>query len=423
MPAAASPSDHRIAVVVKGYPRLSETFIAQEILGLQRRGLDLTIVSLRHPTDRDAHAINKAITAPVLYLPEYLHNEPRRVFAGWRRARRLPGYRRARGKFLADLRRDPTRNRVRRFGQACVLATELPADIDWIYSHYLHTPASVTRYAAEMAGLGWSVSGHAKDIWTTPDWDLREKLTEAAWVVTCTAINRDHLAKLAPSPDKVTLVYHGLDFSRFPAATPRPPRTGATPDDPVRLITVGRAVAKKGYDVLLDALARLPADLHWHWTQIGGGPLLDRLKAQGRQLGLDDRIAWRGALAQDAVIAALQDADLFILAAKVAADGDRDGLPNVLMEAQATGLPCLATRLSAIPELIEDRETGILVPPDDPAAMATALAELVADPALRDRLAQAGAQRVRRDFAFDRGLDTLTDRLGPDRPLPEARRA
>lgn len=422
MTAAASPSG-RIAVVVKGYPRLSETFIAQEILGLQRRGLDLTIVSLRHPTDRDAHAINKAITAPVLYLPEYLHNEPRRVFAGWRRARRLPGYRRARGKFLADLRRDPTRNRVRRFGQACVLAAELPADIGWIYSHYLHTPASVTRYAAEMAGLGWSVSGHAKDIWTTPDWDLREKLTEAAWVVTCTAINRDHLAKLAPSPDKVTLVYHGLDFSRFPAATPRPPRTGATPDDPVRLITVGRAVAKKGYDVLLDALARLPADLHWHWTQIGGGPLLDRLKAQGRQLGLDDRIVWRGALAQDAVIAALQDADLFILAAKVAADGDRDGLPNVLMEAQATGLPCLATRLSAIPELIEDRETGILVPPDDPAAMAAALAELVADPALRDRLAQAGARRVRRDFAFDRGLDTLTDRLGPDRPLPEARRA
>ena len=123
------------------------------------------------------------------------------------------------------------------------------------------------------------------------------------------------------------------------------------------------------------------------------------------------------------VIAALQDADLFILAAKVAADGDRDGLPNVLMEAQATGLPCLATRLSAIPELIEDRETGILVPPDDPAAMATALAELVADPALRDRLAQAGARRVRRDFAFDRGLDTLTDRLGPDRAQPEARRA
>ena len=175
--------------------------------------------------------------------------------------------------------------------------------------------------------------------------------------------------------------------------------------------------------MLLDALAQLPAELHWQWTQIGGGPLLDRLKARARQLGLDDRIAWRGALPQDAVIAALQDADLFVLAAKVAADGDRDGLPNVLMEAQATGLPCLATRVSAIPELIEDHETGILVPPDDPAAIATALAELMANPVLRGRLAQAGARRVRRDFAFDRGLDVLVDRLGPDRPLPKARRA
>ncbi len=156
------------------------------------------------------------IRAPVLYLPEYLKDAPRRVLAGWRAARRLPGYAAARRAWLADLARDPTPNRVRRFGQALVLAAELPPDIGHLHAHFLHTPASVARYAALMRGLDWSVSAHAKDIWTTPDWEKREKLASAEWAVTCTEAGRDHLAALAPSPDMVALAYHGLDFDRFP---------------------------------------------------------------------------------------------------------------------------------------------------------------------------------------------------------------
>src|SRR6202035_325228 len=108
--------------------RLSETFIAQEILALEERGLDILIVSLRQPTDRARHPVHQRIRAALLYLPEYLYQEPRRVWRGWRRARRHPFYRRARRQWLADLRRDPTPNRIRRFGQALVLAAELPAD-------------------------------------------------------------------------------------------------------------------------------------------------------------------------------------------------------------------------------------------------------------------------------------------------------
>ena len=402
----------RVAVVVKGWPRLSETFIAQEVLGLERRGLKQLVVSLRRPTDKAVHDLNKAVAAPVLYLPEYLHDDPTRVLRGVWRALGRPGLWRALAAWLADLARDPTRNRVRRFGQACVLAAELPADVAWLHSHFLHTPASVTRYAALIAGLGWSFSAHAKDIWTSPDWELRGKLGSATWGVTCTAMGHRHLESLAPDHGRVELLYHGLDFARFPDTPPaRPPRDGSDADDPLRLLTVGRAVEKKGIDLVLDALARLPADLSWRWTHIGGGERLPDLKAQAERLGLTGRVEWLGARAQDAVIAAYAAADLFILPSRQAKDGDRDGLPNVLMEAQALGLPCLATRMAAIPELIEDGATGVLVPPDDAPALAAALESLLRDPARRAALAAGGAERVRGAFGCDRGIDRLMVRF------------
>ncbi|SMF09380.1 Glycosyltransferase involved in cell wall bisynthesis [Tistlia consotensis] len=406
----------RLAVLLKGYPRLSETFIAQEILALQRAGVDLEIVSLRRPTDPAVHPVHREITAPLRYLPEYLHEAPARVLRGWWRARRLPGYRRALGRFLRDLLREPTANRLRRFGQACVAAAELPAETERLYVHFLHTPGSVARYAALMRGLPWSASAHARDIWTTPEWEKREKLAELDWLVTCTEVGRAHLAGLAAPPDKVALLYHGLDLSRFPPPPAPPPdgraaRDGGDAADPVRLLSVGRAVEKKGYDDLLEALARLPATLSWRLTHIGGGALAASLKQRAEALGLAGRIEWLGPRAQEEVIAAYRAADLFVLASREAGDGDRDGLPNVLMEAQSQGLACLSTRFSAIPELIVEGRTGRLVPPGDPAALAGALAELIADPQARARLGRAGAERVRRDFDFQANVARLVERL------------
>ncbi len=403
-----------IALVLKGYPRLSETFIAREILALEQRGLPLVIYSLRHPTDRARHPVHDRIRAPVHYLPEYLHQEPRRVLAAWVRARRLPGYGAARALWLRDLARDPTRNRVRRFGQACVLATELTPAPRRLHAHFLHTPASVARYAAVMTGLPWSCSAHAKDIWTTPEWEKREKLADLDWLVTCTAAGRDHLAALAADPAKVALAYHGLDTAGLPPRPPRrPARDGRDPGDPVRLLSVGRAVAKKGYGDLLEALAALPEPLNWRFNHIGGGPLADGLRKQAGKLGLAGRIEWLGSQAQDAVFEAYRGADLFVLASRIADDGDRDGLPNVLMEAQSQGLACLSTRVSAIPELILDGETGLLVEPQDPAALARALEQLIADPAARERLGNAGAERLRQSFGMERGLDLIVARLDP----------
>lgn len=404
--------DGAVAFILKGYPRLSETFIAQEIRALEARGLRLRLYSLRHPTERLRHPIHDEIKAPVSYLPEYLHDEPLRVFRTWWRARKLAGYRKARALWLKDLRRDRTRNRVRRFGQALVLAAELAPDVGHLHAHFIHTPASVARYAALMRGLPFSLSAHAKDIWTSPDWEKREKLSDAAFAVTCTRANLDHLQSLAPT-DKVALVYHGLDLARFPA----PPATGQGRDgrdttNPVVILSVGRAVEKKGYDDLIDALARLPQDLAWRFIHIGGGPLLPTLKGRAQALGLGARIEWRGAQPQTAVLAALREADLFVLASRRANDGDQDGLPNVLLEALSQGRAVIATRFSAVPELIEDSVTGRLVPPADPVALSLALDALIRDPATRGRLGAAGLDRLRQHFALDVCIAPLAARFG-----------
>ena len=412
-PSVASAGPGQTLFVLKGYPRLSETFIAQEIRALEQRGLVIRIASLRHPTDRKTHPIAAEIKAAVDYLPEYLYREPLRVWRGWRRARRLPGYRAARTAWLRDLRRDRSPNRGRRFGQALVLAAELPATVQHLHAHFLHTPASVARYTAMMTGRPWSASAHAKDIWTTPEWEKREKLADCAWLVTCTAGGAAHLAALSPSPEKVTLVHHGLDFSRFPIS-PRPDslRDGRNNRDPVIILSVGRAVEKKGFDDLLHALALLPRELSWRFIHIGGGPLLGALKSQAESLGISGRIEWLGAQDQPAVLAKLQSSDVFVLASRVARDGDRDGLPNVLLEAQSQSLPVAATRAGAIEELIVDGENGLLVEPGDRSALAAAITRLIGDPPQRTKLGANGAARLGRDFSLEHGIDRLAEKFG-----------
>ncbi|WP_439629306.1 glycosyltransferase [Shinella sp.] len=464
---------HKIVVLLKGYPRLSETFIAQELLGLERTGLDLVLVSLRHPTDRKRHPVHDEIKAPVFYLPEYLHQEPIRVVRGLLRSLRLAGFGAALRQFLKDLPRDFSRNRFRRFGQAAVLVGEWPEGAGWLHAHFIHTPASVANYASKMLGIPWTVSAHAKDIWTSEDWELAEKLSTAHWAVTCTKTGHAHLQTLAgANRDRVHLSYHGLDLDRFPsvdagssehpplscrtsppqggrsaggedgaqtataemgetllhpisplegemsgrteggiahhthdacgctpaASNPRPLRDGSNPQNPVTIISVGRAVPKKGYDVLLRALARLPADLHWRFVHAGDGGERAMLQRLAEELGITEKLSWLGAVDQKDVLAGYREADIFALACRITADGDRDGLPNVLVEAASQRLTCVATDISGIPELFENDVNGLLVPSENPEALAAALERAIRDPALRDRLGRAAEAKVRASF-------------------------
>ena len=207
-------------------------------------------------------------------MPEYLYQEPLRVWRGWRAARRLPGYKAARRTWLADLLRDKTPNRVRRFGQALVLAAELPPDIDWLYAHFLHTPASVTRYAAMMPAANGAFRRTPRTSGPRPNGRSGKSWRTPTWAVTCTALAHAHLAALAPEPGAVRLCYHGLALDRFSPAPRRAFECATAVTQPNGGDLVGRSRGgEKGLRRSAAALALLPRNLYWRFVHIGGGPL------------------------------------------------------------------------------------------------------------------------------------------------------
>jgi glycosyltransferase involved in cell wall biosynthesis len=397
-------------VVLKGYPRLSETFIAQEIRGLELAGFDLVIVALRRPTERKRHPVHAEIRAPVLYLPEYLHEEPLRVSEALLRLLGKVGFWRALRAFLRDLPHDAARHRIRRFGQAVVLAAEWPSDAEWLHAHFIHTPASVAAYASLMLEIPWSCSAHAKDIWTSSERDLALKLASARFVVTCTRAGRERLDSLADGRSKPILSYHGLDLTRFPSlARAQSARNGSDAGDPVIILSVGRAVEKKGYDVLLRALALLPRELSWRFVHIGGGEQLDALQSLAASLGIAHFIRWEGPQAQQAVLERYRLSDIFALACRVAQDGDRDGLPNVLVEASSQALVCLSTFVSGVTELLRNERNGLVVEPENPEVFSQALRRLIVEPELRLKLGRAAECVVREEFDHRTSVTQLVE--------------
>ena len=393
----------RICVVVHAWPRLSMTFVAQELVGLEQEGLDLWIATWGTP-DKIRHPIHDQLKAVVHRLPK---GGPglKRLVRAWRKVRQTDGYAAARKQFWGEFRKDPTKRKLRAFARGVILAAELPEDIRAIYVHFIGSSATVARYASMISGLPLAASAHARDIWTSSEADIRAKLAVMKWCATCTTIGADHLQTLADADGKVHLIHHGLSFERFPSDVPERSRAdGSDPNEPVKLLSVGRAVEKKGFDVLLDALASLPPDLHWGWTQVGDGKIIDRLRRRADELGLSDRILWLGARDQRAVIELYRSSDLFVLPCREASDGDRDGLPNVLMEAQSQGLACLSTDFSEIPELIVNGETGLLVPSAEAAPLGSALESLIRSPGERVRLGLAGYKRVRSRFESEAGI-------------------
>jgi len=411
---------HRsVAFIVLGYPRSSETFIAEDIFGLEQRGLDIRIFTLYGQRDQKIQVIHRKIRAPVSMLPERLRDQPTRVLRALIRRITTRSFFETLWIWLTDFAGDPNLDHFRRFGQALVLANELPNEVGHLHAHFLHTPATVTRLAAHLTRLPWSCSAHATDIWTQSSRQISAKLNELEWLVTCTAAGAQHLKEIAADPTKISLAYHGIDLHRFAKPPERQQsRDGRDPQQPVRILSVGRAVEKKGFDVLLTALASLPVDIRWTWTHIGAGKLLPSLRQKANELEINSNVKWLGERNQEEVMAQYRSSDLFVLPCRIARNGDRDGLPNVLLEAQSQCLACLSTTISAIPELIEDGVTGILVAPGNWKDLANAMAGLIRDPALRQRLGEAGRQRVTERFGIQSGLAELAWRFS----LPASRK-
>ena len=271
-----------------------------------------------------------------------------------------------------------------------------------LHAHFASSPTLVALLTSRITGVPYTLTAHAKDIYVSHPDDLRAKLREARAVVTCTEYNRQHLLSRYPREcgGKLFRVYHGLDTSLFrcaPSHTPPP-----EPQEAV-ILSVARLVEKKGLDDLLAAaeILRLRG-YRFRLEIIGTGPLRETLKAQAKRLGLEDRVTLLGAQPYEAVRLAYRRAAVFALPCRVAADGDRDGIPNVLLEAVASGVPVVSTPVSGIPELIECDRSGLLVEPNNPGMLADALDRILTSPELRARLTEAARAKLDEHFSLDR---------------------
>ena len=400
-----------LGMVLKGYPRISETFISNEIRLLEKLGLSIRIFSMRPGREGFAHRSVSEIQARVDYLPEtFLRNAQRLIFYNLRLAIRRPR-RYAAGLDLARRRYLRTRNpaSLRHFMQAGYLVEKcLPGSgVGHLHAHFAHSPTSVALYASELSGLPFSFTAHAKDIYTSDPEQLREKIALARFVVTCTEYNRRHLLRLGGGlKTPIHRIYHGIDTGFF--ANGDAIRAVVSP--PYHVLSVARLIEKKGIPTVLRAVKHLKdRGVRLVYTLIGDGQDREKILGLIRQLELEPVCRWLGVLPHDRVIEHYRRADLFVLGCEVAADGDRDGIPNVLFESMAMGVPVVATSVSAISELVEPGRTGRLAPPGKPEELAAAMYELLTDADLRRRIIPAARQRVLRDFDHRALVGSLAD--------------
>ena len=421
----------RLIYVVRSWPRLSQTFIVDEVLALERLGRALTVFSLVHSGESVVQPQVARVRAPVHHLDSReRHRLRRNVRLHLSALRRAP---RRYAATLATVLRHPRLaagygdcSTLRCFHHATRVAdavARMRADgdrVEHLHAHFAHDPALVGLFAARLAGLRFSFTGHARDLLQIPPAALSARAAAATAMVTCCQANAAYIAATVPEPSRppIEVIHHGVDLTRF-----RPPqrrREGAAV--PV-LLSVGRLVQKKGFDDLLHALAELRRRGSAFECRIyGDGPLRDELEDLRDRLGLHDRLRMMGARSSDEVVAALADADVFVLMARQTDDGDRDGIPNVLVEAMACAVPVVATVAGGIPELVRDRRNGLLRPERDHAGVAAALESLLADEGLRRRLGESARRTVEADFDVDVAacrLDALF--RGARHPLEVAR--
>ncbi len=448
---AAAPA--RVAYVMNAFPRLSETFIAHEIHQLERLGQPLHLFAVKREPEPHVHAVVSAIRAPLQHLPEVssLSGTPLLPWL-WRN---LPAYGRAHAQLLRSRplawlatagqalalawahrpRGGSGLPRLRKvyikeFLQAGHIAARVLAspDIGHLHGHFCHGVATITWFASRLSGLPFSFTAHAKDIYQAelnPGRLLERKLGAARFVATCTCANAQVLQQRHPRPAEVHTIYHGLDTDWF---APAPAMADAGPP---LILAVGRYVEKKGFDQLVAACGRLhQAGVAFRCLIVGeDGPARPAMERQIAQLGLADKVSLRGAVTQEQLREIYRGARIFALPCQVMEDGDRDGFPNVLAEAMAMGVPIVSTRISGIPEMVDDGVHGLLVPPRDAPALAVALQRLLTEAGLHDRLARAARERICERFDSRRTTVALRDlfaaelarrqqaRQGPARPL------
>lgn len=398
-PAAAPlPRPPKVAYVLKRFPRLSETFVVNEVLALERLGVPVEIFSLREPRAEPRHEMLRALRAPTTYLPDKTALASCTVREGNAQGLGRP---RALCELLADPRAEEDTLVGLQASALAVLATR--RGVTHLHAHFGTGATRVAMLASRLSGLPYSFTAHAKDIYheDVVHAALAEKISGARFVVTVSDFNRRYLAeRFGPAlGGRVVRLYNGLDLERF---TPHP---GAA-TEPCLVLAVGRLVEKKGFAHLLKACALLrDRCIPVRCLIVGEGPERGALVERIHALALEGVVTLAGAQPQEQLLETMRRATVLALPCVVSANGDRDGLPTVLLEALALGLPTVSTTLPGIEEIIPDRSTGRLVPPGDSTALADAIAEILQAPDLRQHLTRSG--RARAEELFDIGKNSV----------------
>ncbi|HEY0058559.1 MAG TPA: glycosyltransferase, partial [Flavisolibacter sp.] len=372
-------------------PSYSEYFILNEITALREQGFSIIVASVKKGPPLHHASSSKEGTlyfgnwiSPVksvahLYL---LRKNARRYWAVVREAV-LTG-----GSVAGSLRK------WKHFSIAAYFLFRLrKIPVDRLHAHFLSLPSTIALIMSKLSGIEYSCSAHAHDIFTTGEAELARKITASRLVITCTRFNLEYLKAIAPGESKGRIhhVYHGIDLSKWQG------RKGFHPfKNGIHILSVGRLVEKKGTVYLLQAVKQLKKSYGIKCSIVGEGPLLPVLKDFIRQHQLEENVHLYGALEQEKIKPLYEAADLFVLPCKKTVDGDRDGLPNVLMEALAVGVPVISTALSAVPELIENEVTGLLVPQEDAGSIAEAVMRLMNDPTLYQDIVANGWKKIKK---------------------------
>jgi glycosyltransferase involved in cell wall biosynthesis len=403
----------RIAYVVKRYPRYSETFIVNEILAHEAAGIEVAIFSLRPPNDPCFQEVISRVRAPVTYLPTGAGKATEFWSALEAAGKSLPDFW---GKLNLACGEDS-----RDVAQAVHLACEARRlGISHLHAHFATVATTVARLAAAFACLPYTFTAHAKDIFheSVSAADLRRKISDAAAVVTVSDFNARFLRGIDGSlPPRVQRLYNGLPLDRFPFDDPqhRPPG----------IVAVGRLIEKKGFADLVDACGLLAErGRQFSCCIIGGGPLEEELRRRIQKLGLGSLVELAGPQPLPEVVARVRSASVLAAPCVVGSDGNRDGMPTVLIEAMALGTPCVSTDVTGIPEIVQNERTGLTVPQHDPRALAAAIERLLASPALRRELALRARRLVEEEFDIRRNAARLrrifAAAAGADAEIPKA---
>ena len=399
----------RLVYVVGSFPSLSETFILREMRELERRGFQLSILSLESGEDV-VHDSAAELADRAVYRPSPLSF--RSMLGGFVAMVRHPfAYMSALIFMLRCMVRSPgaSGELLRSFCEAaffaCALRGKRPKHV---HAHFASMPATVGLLLAHILETTFSVSAHARDLFTDEAVLMDRKMREAEFVTVCTQYGLEQLRRQHPvsSKERLNLIYHGIDVVEL-MPLPQPDRAkGGRP----LILSVGRLVEKKGFPILLRAAAMLRREgVEFELRIIGRGPDEGDLKRLASGLALEGCVHFDGAIPQEELIPLFRTADLFVLASIVASDGDRDGLPNVLLEALALGVPAVSTRVSAIPELIEHEETGLLANPGDSKGLAQQMERLLFDEQLRAKVIEQGRLEVVERFDVTENVAKLAD--------------